>query len=827
MAGIKTLFNLLLKDSAKKSGQYSGIMSIGDSVRKLAEKRLQTFLAAAKKQGVDLDKLSEDELKYMLKLNEQPKVISADSPEGKGIMDALLGKKRGKIIRADFGKPFAEEVKKFRGPVKATENIPGFGKLNVEIDYSASLDKPEFFGNAKNMYGEPAGLGSEFFKEKKQFHLNQINRKKKEMVSRNHPNYKLLKKSLQDQEDSLTAAQIAEELGGNENMYNFLRQKQIYDLNAKPLKKSDYIKGADDLEDMAQGGRAGFANGTGAPSIKYDFDKKQEPMGPEFETDDPKEAVKEILRRLIRIDPEQIPISKNVGLIVGTNPSIGIGGEIPLFGGGLKFGAGKDVTSGEEQFDFRFGKGLNNGSLELGVGKNKEGIGGGLTLRKKFNQGGRAGFFLGGKGSSKGLGLLREILKYSSKKGQETGNLPANLSALDMLRLSNPKAFNKMLKDAEGKINVKEGIMGTDSIKALQQETKERRKGLVERTLDVARALKAQDDEIAKRIAEENKKTTIPKVKKDLMESMGMSEERAQKMAESMAEATSKMRPLNAPPEVTEEGILQLENILKNMETGGKPARDLNADGGRIGFKEGMSRRTFLKIFGGLVSLPIIGKIVKPLKLTTGVKKVPIIKTDNVPGKPEWFDQLVNKVIVEGDDVTKRFATGERQSIHQKKLDDGSVVRVTEDVDQGAVRVEYESKTNPYEETTQLEYKKPLPDEGAPSPTAEFSAAESGPYARSDSARLDFEKEIEEFATGNVDELVTDFSKLKEYATGKKPTMREIVEAKKKKDQAKKLTEGDFDAEYELMEQRQGLPFYDEPLPDDFASGGIARMLGE
>ena len=57
----------------------------------------------------------------------------------------------------------------------------------------------------------------------------------------------------------------------------------------------------------------------------------------------------------------------------------------------------------------------------------------------------------------------------------------------------------------------------------------------------------------------------------------------------------------------------------------------------------------------------------------------------------QWFDALVNKVITEGDDVTKRFATGERQSIHQKTLDDGSVVRVTEDVDDGAVRVEYES----------------------------------------------------------------------------------------------------------------------------------------
>ncbi len=31
------------------------------------------------------------------------------------------------------------------------------------------------------------------------------------------------------------------------------------------------------------------------------------------------------------------------------------------------------------------------------------------------------------------------------------------------------------------------------------------------------------------------------------------------------------------------------------MKTGGKTGRDLNASGGRIGFKDGMTRRTFLK----------------------------------------------------------------------------------------------------------------------------------------------------------------------------------------------------------------------------------------
>ena len=62
------------------------------------------------------------------------------------------------------------------------------------------------------------------------------------------------------------------------------------------------------------------------------------------------------------------------------------------------------------------------------------------------------------------------------------------------------------------------------------------------------------------------------------------------------------------------------------METGGKNNRELNADGGRIGLKDGMNRRTFLKLFAGLASIPIIGKIIKPLKTVKGVKNVPIIQ---------------------------------------------------------------------------------------------------------------------------------------------------------------------------------------------------------
>jgi len=339
--------------------------------------------------------------------------------------------------------------------------------------------------------------------------------------------------------------------------------------------------------------------------------------------------------------------------------------------------------------------------------------------------------------------------------------------------------------------------------------------------------MKEDQDKIKIRLAKETETTIIPRVKKQLMEGMGMSEEAAEKAARDMAEAAQNIKLIDSPPEITDEGLLQLENVLKNLETGGKKKRDLNADGGRIGFKDGMTRRTFLKILGGAMSIPIIGKVLAPLKLAKGVKKVPIIKTDNVPGKPEWFDALVNKVIIEGDDVTKKFATGERQSIHQKTLDDGSVVRVTEDVDDGAVRVEYQSEQNVFGDDVQLQYKKPLPDEGDPRPTAEFTTAESGPVGRSYGPD-DFEIDVDEVGGTSIRDLDSDVSKLKEYATGKKLTMKEIVESKKRRDKALAISENTDEAQLDAVMKRQGDAddsYYGDP--DEFASGGIARMLGE
>jgi hypothetical protein len=318
-----------------------------------------------------------------------------------------------------------------------------------------------------------------------------------------------------------------------------------------------------------------------------------------------------------------------------------------------QYGKGRTKIERDGQEIFLDEGGAKSRDIGFGFNKDGEGIGGTLMynmetgepefnigFKKSFADGGRIGYFMGGP-NPKGLGLLRQVLNYMSKKGVKEDKFKGvDLSGLDMLRLSNPKRFNKMLEDVRGKVNIREGIMGTDTVRAQQEALRAQRKGLTEKSLDVAKAMKRDEDRIAKKIAEEAETTIIPQVKKQLMEGMGMSEEAAEKAARDMAEVAQNIKPIDAPPEITEEGILQLENVLKNMETGGKKKRDLNATGGRIGFKDGMTRRTFLKLLGGLASIPIIGKIVKPIKLAKGVKNVPIIKTENVAGKPEWFDAI-------------------------------------------------------------------------------------------------------------------------------------------------------------------------------------------
>ena len=110
-----------------------------------------------------------------------------------------------------------------------------------------------------------------------------------------------------------------------------------------------------------------------------------------------------------------------------------------------------------------------------------------------------------------------------------------------------------------------------------------------------------------------------------------------------------------------DKSILETETMIKNLKT---KDRKLNAEGGRIGFKEGggMTRRTFLKLLGGLASIPLVGKFLKPAAKVA--KTADIAKQSGVPA---YFPKLVEKIKMLGDDISSVAATQERQTVTRYK----------------------------------------------------------------------------------------------------------------------------------------------------------------
>ena len=236
-------------------------------------------------------------------------------------------------------------------------------------------------------------------------------------------------------------------------------------------------------------------------------------------------------------------------------------------------------------------------------------------------------------------------------------------------------------------------------------------------------------------------------------------------------------------------------------------------------------RRLFLKMLGAgaATTAAVKSGILSFSGKKSAAKKLAreVIKTDDVAGKPEWFDALVTKVIKEGDDVTKGYKTKERQIVHQKKLNEDETVTVTQDLDEGSITVDFDSPSNTFEDTVTLKYKKPNPDEGDPNPTAEFEVAESGPVGRQYGPD-DYEIDIDEVGGQSIRNLDSDVSTLKEFATNKKPTIKEIVQNKNRKDKAKTITE-DSEAQSDAVIRRQG-DYVDDDFSPDFAEGGRAKM---
>jgi hypothetical protein len=187
------------------------------------------------------------------------------------------------------------------------------------------------------------------------------------------------------------------------------------------------------------------------------------------------------------------------------------------------------------------------------------------TTRTKQAEGGRMDLWLGG-GLKAGKGLTREMLKFMSK-GSTNAKSPKEL-----LKLYNPKQFNRLLNNPlnTGKISPATGETADEMILDMINKTKEDRADMVGDLIGSARKIKKVDDDI---IAYKNK------IIKDMIEG-GIDKETASSFANKIA---TDMKEEAAPqltsyiPKITDQGLIELENIQKNLKTKG---RKLNAMGG-------------------------------------------------------------------------------------------------------------------------------------------------------------------------------------------------------------------------------------------------------
>jgi hypothetical protein len=276
----------------------------------------------------------------------------------------------------------------------------------------------------------------------------------------------------------------------------------------------------------------------------------------------------------------------------------------------------------------------------------------------------------------------------------------------------------------------------------------------------------------------------------------------------------------------------KIYDTRENVAEGGRPTStglnyllgedDTNS---RVSYGAG-GRRGFLKLLAGLGAAGAAFKT-GLMSLTKGgvkpiVKELISVPIGNPQGMPVWFKPLVNKIIKEGDDVTKKFGTVDRELVHTKKLDKFEEVTVYQDLSTGNVRLEYGPhltddtgkviRASNEPNVVHLEYKAPEVIE--PNPTTgkgggktkdEFYAAESEPEI------VNWDGDIEMSGineVNTVDDLIADTSKLQKYATDNKLTIKELSDSMKKQKYKNKL-DSDPMEQVNYIENKQGMDAMD------------------
>ena len=243
-----------------------------------------------------------------------------------------------------------------------------------------------------------------------------------------------------------------------------------------------------------------------------------------------------------------------------------------------------------------------------------------------------------------------------------------------------------------------------------------------------------------------------------------------------------------------------------------QPERRLYAEG-----KKGkLSRRGFLKLMGGLGALPFVGKFFKLAKVATPATEVAetVATAGSGTGMPAWFPSLIKRVIKEGEDITDKAGAMERQTVHIAKTPEGTPIQVTRDLVSEDIIVDIGEQTK---------HGWPAGRHGQPTRLALHKGQWSEPTKGKKGIKTkdEFRVEEAEFTGGHPENVKfeetvdfkygdhgSDFSEVEKYAIGKNKDKKIIG----KQRDVDNWAEGRAEVEAEDVE---------------FASGGLARLLGE
>ena len=494
-----------------------------------------------------------------------------------------------------------------RSPVDADKPILG-GK-NIEETETDILDR-------LNKGNEEAVKGFEkrnFLTKMKAQYEKSVMEKTENMPGKDNSNYEPLQKSLRDAQDGLTALKIAERKGGSLEDLTKLFDK----LRIQNIKKPSSVKLTDDIkftDDMATGGRAG-----------YDIGGSSQPMGPEFTTNDPKEALKEIIKRFIPIRDNPIPLIGDSQLMFNGLDNVQAGGQSDLFGGELNYGLKKSLTDDKFGLGFEFKKTIDFNRLFRA-------------------DGGRAGYYGGG------AAMVGEDLS-------EIGHGADALMARNM-----QLAPNSMATTSTG-LNY---LLGEDN-DTVRVPYKDGLEVKVPPSKPYTTEMFKDDSMIFLKGMYGTGKQSNPMFYNEMIK-------KGNKLREQGVERETIIEIIKNNKDKIDMILKQQTGDIKSFAKGG-PARQ--------NFK--MGRRAFLGLMGSVAG-GIAGLKSGLLGFTKGGAKPvakEIVKEAATGGPPPYFFKLVDKIRKLGDDVTETGALAERQNVKQYKD-----FTLTEDTATGRIEIQ-------------------------------------------------------------------------------------------------------------------------------------------